>query len=129
MAPQAHRWALTTWSPSKTAPLLTGDGAVFDTKVPRARPGPGQLKGIPVEFRDLYAVLRLEPQASAAEISRAYRAQLRQHHPDTRPEADSEEQDALERSKLQTVMDAYAVLGNPAARSAYDREHTSGHTA
>ena len=78
-----------------------------------------------MDSRNPYAVLRLDPQASAADISRAYRAQMRLHHPDTRPGADSPEQDALERSRLQSVMDAYAVLGNAAARSEYDREHPS----
>ncbi|MBV1781007.1 J domain-containing protein [Paeniglutamicibacter sp. ABSL32-1] len=76
-----------------------------------------------MESRNPYAVLRLDPQASAAEISRAYRAQMRLHHPDTRPGPDGPEQEALERSRLQSVMDAYAVLGNAAARSDYDREH------
>lgn len=81
------------------------------------------MKGIAVEFRDPYAVLRLDSRASAAEISRAYRAQLRMHHPDTRAGPDNEEHDLQERLQLQAVMDAYTVLGNAAARSAYDREH------
>ncbi|MFL4475900.1 J domain-containing protein [Paeniglutamicibacter sp. MACA_103] len=82
-----------------------------------------------MDSRNPYAVLRLDPQASAAEISRAYRAQMRLHHPDTRPGTDGPGQDALERSRLQSVMDAYAVLGNAAARSAYDREHPSARGA
>lgn len=82
-----------------------------------------------MESLNPYAVLRLDPRASAAEIARAYRAQMRLHHPDTRPGPEGPEQEALERSRLQSVMDAYAVLGNAAARSAYDREHLSARRA
>lgn len=86
-------------------------------------------KGNPVDSSDPYSVLRLGPEATAEEISRAYRSQLRLHHPDTRPVPGSAEQERMEQSRLQSAMDAYAVLGNPAPRSLYDREHRRDNTA
>lgn len=71
--------------------------------------------------RDLYAVLGLAPDASQDQISRAYHARLRQHHPDTR------EQQAPEPGSdgvLQDILAAYAVLRDPARRAAYDQRHT-----
>ncbi|WP_427019178.1 J domain-containing protein (plasmid) [Pseudarthrobacter sp. P1] len=70
---------------------------------------------------DPYGVLHLGPAATAREVARAHRALVRAHHPDTRtpgagpagPEAGAQE--------LQDIMDAYAVLGDPAKRAAYDR--------
>jgi DnaJ-class molecular chaperone len=82
-------------------------------------------KGTPVDSINPYSVLRLGPAATAEEISRAYRFQLRLHHPDMRPLVHSVEQEEAERSRLQAAMDAYAVLGDPASRSSYDREHRS----
>jgi curved DNA-binding protein CbpA len=75
--------------------------------------------------RDAYEVLHLSAAATAAEINRAYRALMRAHHPDTRPTdavPASPATTAQARQELQDIMDAYAILGNPAKRAAYDRQ-------
>ncbi|MGO4807216.1 J domain-containing protein [Arthrobacter sp. 2MCAF15] len=76
---------------------------------------------------DPYEVLHLGRAATAPEVTRAYRALVRTRHPDTRP-ADAGHADpnatAHERQELQEVMDAYAILGDPAKRAAYDRQRS-----
>ncbi|MFF2246047.1 J domain-containing protein [Arthrobacter sp. NPDC058130] len=77
---------------------------------------------------DPYEVLHLGRAATAREVGRAYRAMVRTRHPDTRPAGavpagpDSTAQERQERQELQEIMDAYAVLGDPAKRAAYDRQ-------
>ncbi|WP_154792704.1 J domain-containing protein [Occultella kanbiaonis] len=68
-----------------------------------------------------YAVLGLPPQATQAEIGRAYRALLRLHHPDTRSDGGASQGERSD-AALQEVFRAYAVLGDPARRTDYDRE-------
>ena len=70
---------------------------------------------------DLYGVLGLAADASPEQITRAYRARLREHHPDTR---DPNERDSGPSDRLQHVLEAYAVLRDPARRDAYDRGRT-----
>ena len=70
---------------------------------------------------DLYAILGVPPSATQAEISHAYRALLRRHHPDTRA-PDDESQSAVSDTTLQQVLAAYTVLRDPARRADYDRE-------
>ncbi|MEZ0363833.1 J domain-containing protein [Mycobacterium sp. pUA109] len=68
---------------------------------------------------DPYAVLAVPPTATQAEITRAYRRQLRDHHPDLRvqgPNSGAEEQ-------LRQILAAYAVLRDPRRRADYDRTH------
>ena len=72
---------------------------------------------------DLYAVLGLLPDASTPHVSRAYRALLRQHHPDTRA-VQHARQAAESDIALQQILSAYAVLGDPARRADYDRRRT-----
>jgi curved DNA-binding protein CbpA len=69
--------------------------------------------------RDLYAILGLTPEATAAEITHAYRALVRRHHPDTR---DASEHPAGEDAdkELARVQAAYAVLRDPQLRADYD---------
>lgn len=70
---------------------------------------------------DLYAVLHLDPQATPAEVRRAYRSLLRHHHPDTRPAPATQGEAASEHEKLTQIMDAHAVLADPIRRARYDR--------
>lgn len=89
----------------------------------------------------LYAHLGLTPEASHAEITRAYRALLREHHPDTRahqhrlgpasaPSPSAPEQTEVSISGLASSSDealtravaAYAVLADPARRASYDHQ-------
>jgi curved DNA-binding protein CbpA len=72
------------------------------------------------ERTDLYAILGLTPHATRAELSRAYRALLRQHHPDTRTVEHGLSGIAAD-TALQEVLAAYEVLRDPARRADYDR--------
>jgi len=75
---------------------------------------------------DFYAVLGLEPDATGAEIRRAYRSLLRNHHPDTRPVPATAAQASQERGLLAQITDAHAVLADPVQRARYDHRST-GH--
>lgn len=71
----------------------------------------------PRDRRDHYAVLGVDPTASARQVTSAYRALVRLLHPDTRPA----EPGSAER--LGAVVAAYEVLHDPELRAAYDAEH------
>jgi hypothetical protein len=66
---------------------------------------------------DPYRVLGVSPTATQAEITHAYRTHLRAHHPDTRPARSAHTAD----DHLRQVLAAYALLRDPARRTAYDR--------
>jgi curved DNA-binding protein CbpA len=66
---------------------------------------------------DPYLVLGVSPSATQAEIAHAYRNRLRAHHPDTCHTSSSQEGD----EHLRHVLDAYALLRDPARRADYDR--------
>jgi curved DNA-binding protein CbpA len=66
---------------------------------------------------DPYLVLGVSATATQAEIAHAYRNRLRAHHPDTRHTTPSHEGD----EHLRHVLDAYALLRDPARRADYDR--------
>jgi len=79
---------------------------------------------------DLYAILKVSPAATRAEITRAYRVLLREHHPDSRtPDQASPISDrgiadtsATDHdTALQDVVDAYKVLHDPIQRAEYDK--------
>jgi DnaJ-class molecular chaperone len=70
---------------------------------------------------DPYDVLHLGRAATAREVAHAYRALVRARHPDTRPPGPVSADPNAEAQELQDIMDAYAVLGDPAKRAAYDR--------
>ncbi|MFQ6014753.1 MAG: DnaJ domain-containing protein [Anaerolineae bacterium] len=66
-----------------------------------------------------YKTLQLRPNASAAEIGRAYRRLARQYHPDANPAAGKER--AARQMRL--LNEAYEVLRDPLKRATYDRTH------
>jgi curved DNA-binding protein len=70
-------------------------------------------------FKDYYAALDLEPNASDQEIKQAYRKLARKYHPDVNPG----DQAAEERFK--EVNEAYQALSDPQKRRKYDdlRQH------
>lgn len=70
---------------------------------------------------DFYVLLGLDPCATDNEIARSYRSLLRQHHPDTAPSPATRGEEARERELLAEIMEAYAVLSDPARRERYDR--------
>lgn len=66
-----------------------------------------------------YETLGVPADAGAADIRRAYLAQARRHHPDYH----SDDDDAERRShahQMQTINEAWAILGTATSRSEYD---------
>ena len=59
-----------------------------------------------------YELLGVDPHAAPDEIQRAYRLLALRHHPDVAPDADPE--------PMAAINGAWAVLGDPARRRAYD---------
>jgi curved DNA-binding protein CbpA len=68
---------------------------------------------------DLYAVLGVQPSATAEKITSAFRARVRELRPDIRVDADTA-------ARFGQVRAAYETLRDPILRAAYDqrREHT-----
>jgi DnaJ-class molecular chaperone len=72
--------------------------------------------------QDLYLVFGVDPSASTGQITHAYRALMRRHHPDTRarsrpavqpnPDPDPDQEHDV---ALQQIASAYAVLRDPPA--------------
>ncbi|MDQ0851917.1 hypothetical protein QFZ79_000028 [Arthrobacter sp. V4I6] len=71
---------------------------------------------------DPYEVLHLRPAATARDVTRAYRSLVRTHHPDTRAPETVDAGPESSAQELHDIMDAYAVLGDPVRRAAYDRQ-------
>ncbi|MFP3578721.1 J domain-containing protein [Arthrobacter sp. SIMBA_036] len=70
---------------------------------------------------DHYAILQVAPDATAREITHAYRSLLRTHHPDTRQaDDDGGALSAADVQQLHAIMQAYGVLSDPRKRAAYD---------
>jgi curved DNA-binding protein CbpA len=65
--------------------------------------------------RDPYDVLGISPQASASEVSRAYRRAARATHPDNHPD------DPSAAEQFRDLAAAYEILGSPDRRAAHDR--------
>jgi curved DNA-binding protein CbpA len=68
---------------------------------------------------DPYVILGVTAEASDDDLDHAFRALVRQLHPDTRT---SSEPDADADLRLQQLLDAYATLRDPIRRAAYDRD-------
>lgn len=71
--------------------------------------------------RGYYAALRVTPDATAAEIQRAFRALMRLRHPDV--EASSGAGRGTGNSDLaevRRILESFAVLRDPASRTEYD---------
>jgi curved DNA-binding protein CbpA len=68
-----------------------------------------------------YELLGVPAGADVATIRRAYLALARRHHPDAHASGGPADRAAAER-RMQEVTAAWAVLGDPARRAAFDRE-------
>lgn len=64
---------------------------------------------------DYYRILGVAPYSDPVVIQAAYRALMRQYHPDTSTAPDA-------KTRAPQINEAYAVLGNPARRARYDTE-------
>ena len=67
-----------------------------------------------MEYRDYYATLGVPRTASQADVKKAFRKLARKHHPDVNKTDPSAE------ARFKEVNEAYAVLGEPDKRKAYD---------
>jgi curved DNA-binding protein CbpA len=65
-------------------------------------------------MQDYYALLGVQPDATLAEIKRAYRRLARQHHPDLNKTARDDH--------IKRLNEAYEVLRDPHRRAAYDEQ-------
>ena len=74
------------------------------------------------EERDPYAVLGVPSSATQDELSAAYRAQARRHHPDISVERDAER-------RMAEINAAWSVLRDPARREAWDRANDLARSA
>lgn len=73
-------------------------------------------------FTDYYAVLGIDPQASASTIKAAFKKLALQYHPDVYKGEDAQE-------RMRTLLQAYQTLNDPAERKVYDArrsEHVLG---
>jgi molecular chaperone DnaJ len=70
--------------------------------------------------RDYYDVLGVSPDASEAEIKKAYRRKAMEHHPDRNEGSKGAE------AKFKEAAEAYEVLRDPQQRSSYDRFGEAG---
>ncbi|MFQ5767442.1 MAG: DnaJ domain-containing protein, partial [Acidobacteriota bacterium] len=64
---------------------------------------------------DPYEILGVPRDASARDISRAYKRRARKEHPDVNPG------DRAAEERFKRISEAYALLSDPAKRAAYDR--------
>jgi DnaJ-class molecular chaperone len=82
------------------------------------------------DIPDYYATLHVPRDATQQQISRAYRALMRSHHPDLemgRASAGNRHSGPVtdlppSEGELLRIMQAFAVLRDPARRAGYDRE-------
>jgi curved DNA-binding protein len=74
-----------------------------------------------MKFKDYYASLGLERNASDADIKKAYRKLAHKYHPDVSKEPAAE-------ARFKEIAEAYQTLKDPEKRSAYDRlgQHAAG---
>lgn len=77
---------------------------------------PAKLSGLQIHGPDHYATLGLDRDCSEAQIRAAYRMLAKQHHPDVNPGS------SAATASTRAINAAYAILGDPALRQAYDLE-------
>ncbi len=63
-------------------------------------------------FPDYYSILDVAPEATPDEVKQAYRRLARLFHPDLNKQAED--------TRIKSLNEAYAILGDPVRRTAYD---------
>jgi curved DNA-binding protein CbpA len=69
--------------------------------------------------KDPYKILQVDPEAEDEVIQAAYRRLARKYHPDVTPGPEAE-------ARMAAINAAWARLGDPLARAAFDRERAAG---
>jgi curved DNA-binding protein CbpA len=72
--------------------------------------------------KDYYAVLGVEPTASASQINAAYRARVRVTHPERFDWRSQPEEWETANEILRDLNAAYSILGEPQSRAEYDEQ-------
>jgi DnaJ-domain-containing protein 1 len=83
--------------------------------LPRSQPAQETTIRVALDLPDYYAMLVVEPEATAGEVHKAYRLLARRYHPDVSSEPNAQE-------KFIQINEAYDVLKDPEQRAMYD-EH------
>jgi|GEM_PF-872796 len=73
-------------------------------------------------MKDYYKILQIHPEASLEVMNNAYRALVRQYHPDL---YHSHRKGPMT-EMMQEINEAYQVLSNPTTRADYDRRYREG---
>jgi curved DNA-binding protein CbpA len=71
---------------------------------------------VKTQYKDYYALLGVAPDATVAQIKKAYRTLAKQYHPDVNNNPDAAE-------KFREITEAYDTLTDPDRRRRYDRLH------
>ncbi|BCW68318.1 hypothetical protein NicSoilB4_30810 [Arthrobacter sp. NicSoilB4] len=82
--------------------------------------------------RGYYAALHVAPDATAAEIQRAFRALMRLRHPDVDASSGTGRPGTSDGDEARRILESFAVLRDPEARAEYDPAAAPagpGHTA
>ncbi len=74
---------------------------------------------------DPYQVLHVGPSATPREVARAFRALVRSRHPDTSVAEAPPGTPGSTAQELREIMEAYALLRDPARRAAYDKQRAT----
>lgn len=72
-----------------------------------------------MRFKDYYALLGITPDASEADIKKAFRRLAKKFHPDVSQETDAE-------ARFKDINEAHDTLSDPQKRAAYDQLRASG---
>ena len=67
-----------------------------------------------MEFKDYYAIMGVQRDATPDQVKQAYRKLARKYHPDVSKEKNAE-------ARFKEVGEAYEVLRDPQKRAAYDQ--------
>src|SRR4029079_9487189 len=104
----------------RAGPLAPRGGERARVRGPGEGSGALHFRAMRIAVADLYEVLGVSPAATMAEVRRAYRLLALQHHPDRAGPTSAH--------RFAEIAEAYRMLSDPTARTAYDA-HRFQHAA